>query len=86
MTIKIAIRNLLQQPARDATWTFNLRHNTSTEIPISAGMGKVWRLGEGLALNASLAGEWMLYRQFDSQTEQFTLKFQVTIIFPHFEL
>jgi hypothetical protein len=72
--------------SRDATWTFNLRHNTSTEIPLSAGIGKVWKFSEDYALNASLAGEWMLYRQFDSQTEQFTLKFQVTLLLPHFEL
>jgi hypothetical protein len=72
--------------SRDATWTFNLRHNTSTEIPLSAGFGKVWKISEDYALNASLAAEWMLYRQFDSQTEQFTLKFQVTMLFPHFEL
>lgn len=72
--------------SRDATWTFNLRHNTSTEIPLSAGIGKVWKLGEDRDLNASLAGEWMLYRQFDAQTEQFTLKFQVTVILPKLEL
>jgi hypothetical protein len=72
--------------SRDATWTFNLRRNTSTEIPMSAGIGKVWKLGEDRDLNISLAGEWMVYRQFDPQTEQFTLKFQVTIILPRLEL
>jgi hypothetical protein len=72
--------------SRDATWTFNLRHNTSTEIPLSAGIGKVWKLCEGRDLNASIAGEWMLYRQFDAQTEQLNLKFQVTIILPNLEL
>jgi len=72
--------------SRDATWTFNLRHNTSTEIPLSGGIGKVWEFSADSALNASLAGEWMLYRQFDSQTEQFTLKFQVTMLFPRFAL
>jgi hypothetical protein len=72
--------------SRDATWTFNLRHNTSTEIPLSGGVGKVWKFNEDYALDASLAGEWMLYRQFDPQTEQFTLKFQVTVLLPHFEL
>jgi len=72
--------------SRDATWTFNLRHNTSTEIPLSGGFGKVWKFSEDYALDASLAGEWMLYRQFDPQTEQFTLKFQVTMLFPRFEL
>src|SRR5215469_8789720 len=72
--------------SRDATWTFNLRHNTSTEIPLSAGIGKVWKFNEDYAVNASLAGEWMLYRQFDSQTEQFSLKFQVTLLLPNLEV
>jgi len=34
--------------SRDATWTFNLRHNTSTEIPLRAGIGKVWKFRRGL--------------------------------------
>lgn len=72
--------------SKDATWKFNLRHNTSTEIPLSAGIGKVWKLGEGRDLNASIAGEWMVYRQFDPRTEQFTVKFQVTLILPRVEL
>jgi hypothetical protein len=72
--------------SKDATWKFNLRHNTSTEIPLSAGIGKVWKLGEGRDVNVSLAGEWMIYRQFDPQTEQFTLKFQVTVLLPRLEL
>jgi hypothetical protein len=46
----------------------------------------VWKFNEDYALDASLAGEWMLYRQFDPQTEQFTVKFQMTVLFPHFEL
>jgi len=72
--------------SKDATWTFNLRHKTSTEIPLSAGVGKVWKLGQGRDLNASIAGEWMLYRQFDSRTEQFTLKFQITVLLPRLYL
>lgn len=72
--------------SRDATWTFNLRYNTSTEIPLSAGIGKVWKFDEDRGLNASLVGEWMAYRQFDPQTEQFTLKFQVTVLLPRVEL
>jgi hypothetical protein len=70
----------------DATWTFNLRHGTSTTIPVSAGIGKVWKLLEGAAINASVAGEWMAYRQYASQTEQFTLKFQLTLLFPTLKL
>jgi hypothetical protein len=70
----------------DATWTFNLRHATSTTIPLSAGLGKVWRVSGGGAINGSVAGEWMVYRQFAPRTEQFTLKFQVTLLFPAVEL
>ena len=70
----------------DATWTFNLRHATSTTIPLSAGLGKVWNLSKDEAINASVAGEWMVYRQFAPRTEQFTLKFQVTILFRTVEL
>jgi hypothetical protein len=70
----------------DATWTFNLRHATSTTIPLSAGLGKVWNLSNGAAINGSVAGEWMVYRQFAPRTDQFTLKFQVTLLFPTVEL
>jgi hypothetical protein len=66
----------------EATWTFNLRHNTSTEMPLSAGVGKVWKLADGLAFNSSLSGEWMAYRQFDRRTEQFTLKLECSVLFP----
>lgn len=70
----------------DAIWTFNLRHATSTTIPISAGVGKVWNLSNGEAINGSIAPEWMAYRQFAPRAEQFTLKFQVTLLFPTVEL
>jgi hypothetical protein len=70
----------------DATWTFNLRDATSTTIPISAGLGKVWKFSNGEAINGSIAGEWMAYRQFAPRTEQFTLKFQMTLVFPTVEL
>src|SRR6202035_3746032 len=66
----------------DAIWTLNLRHATSTTVPLSAGLGKVWNLCDGMGINGSIAGEWMVYRQFASRTEQFTLKFQVTLLFP----
>jgi hypothetical protein len=70
----------------DATWTFNLRHNTSTTIPLSAGFGKVWRLAENYSIDTSGSGEWMVYRQFANQTEQFTLNFQATLLFPRLKL
>ena len=70
----------------DATWTFNLRHATSTTMPLSAGLGKVWKLSDGAAINGSVAGEWMVYRQFARRSEQFSLKFQMTLLFPSVEL
>ncbi len=70
----------------DAIWSFNLRHATSTTIPISAGVGKVWKLSNGEAINGSISPEWMAYRQFAPRAEQFTLKFQVTLLFPSAEL
>ena len=47
-----------------------------------AGVGKVWKLADGLAINSWVSGEWMAYRQFDRQTEQFTLKFECTVLLP----
>jgi len=35
--------------------------------------------------NAAVSGEWMLYRQFDPQEEQFTLKFKITLLLPKVE-
>jgi hypothetical protein len=70
----------------DATWTFNLRHNTSTTIPLSAGFGKTWDLSNGYAVDTSASGEWTVYRRFASQTEQFTVNFQVALLLPKLEL
>lgn len=70
----------------DANWRINLRHKTSTEIPLSAGLGKVWNIGEGTSLNAAISGEWMAYRQFSTQTEQFTLNFQISLLLPQLEI
>ena len=55
-------------------------------MPLSAGFGKVWKFGEGYAIDTSVSGEWMAYRQFDPQTEQFTLRFQVNLLLPQVEL
>ena len=70
----------------DATWTINLRHKSSTEIPLSAGFGKVWNIGEGASISAAVSGEWMAYRQFATQTEQFTLNFQISLLLPQLEI
>ena len=70
----------------DATWTINYRHKTSTEIPLSAGFGKVWKFGEGYSIDTSFSGECMVYRQFSTQTEQFGLRFQINLLLPQVEL
>jgi len=70
----------------DANWRINMRHKTSTEIPLSAGIGKVWNVGDGMAINTDVSGEWMVYRQFDPQTEQFTLNFKVSLLLPQLYL
>jgi hypothetical protein len=70
----------------DATWNFNLRHNNSTTMPLSAGLGKVWNLSTGYAIDTSASGEWTVYRQFTNRTEQFTVNFQVALLIPKLEL
>lgn len=70
----------------DSTWKINYRHKTSTEIPLSAGFGKVWKFDSGYAMDTSLSGEWMVYRQFSSQSAQFTLRFQLNLLLPQVEL
>jgi hypothetical protein len=69
----------------DATWTINLRHKTSTTIPLSAGFGKTWELSKGYAIDTAVSGEWTIYRQFVNQTEQFTINFQVALLLPKVE-
>lgn len=70
----------------DATWKINLRHKTSTTIPVSAGLGKVWNIGDGYSISAAVSGEWMAYREFSTQTEQFTLNFTVSLLLPQLEM
>jgi hypothetical protein len=70
----------------DATWNFNLRHKTSTTMPLSAGFGKTWDLASGYAIDTSASGEWTVYRQFSGRTEQFTVNFQVALLLPKLEL
>ncbi len=66
----------------DATWTLNLRHKTSTTIPLSEGIGRVWEISSHYAISTSVSAEEMVYRQFADQTEQFTINFQVNLLFP----
>ena len=80
------LRNQWYLKSSDATWTFNFPRHTSTQIPLSAGFGKVWKLAADYSVDTSISGEWMVYRQFADQVEQFTLNFQVTLLFPHLDL
>jgi hypothetical protein len=70
----------------DATWTFNLRHGSSTRIPLSAGIGKVWKFVHGAAINSSVSGQWTAYRQFSPQTAQTSVNFQITLLLPTLQL
>jgi hypothetical protein len=56
----------------DSTWKVNLRHGTSTTIPISLGFGRVSKL-EGLEVNAWTSGEWTAYRQYSSITPEVSI-------------
>jgi len=71
--------------SNEATWTWNFRHNTSTSIPFSAGVGKLFRFSDDAVIKTELSGEWMLYRQFDPQEEQLTLKFELTLLLPQLQ-
>ncbi len=69
----------------DSTWTVNLRHGTSTTIPISLGCGRVWKF-EGPELNAWVSGEWTAYRQYSNITPMYTVRFGLTLLFPNIQL
>ena len=69
----------------DSTWTVNWRHNSSTTIPISLGVGRVWKVA-GLQLNPFVTGEWTAYRQYSTITPMYTVRFGLTLLFPDFEL
>jgi hypothetical protein len=72
--------------SNDATWTFNLRHNTSTTVPISAGLGKVWRLSNNYAVDTSMSCQWTVYRQFTNRADQFSLNFTFSLLMPKLDL
>jgi hypothetical protein len=69
----------------DSTWTINLHHGTSTMIPISFGLGRIWKL-PGPQLDTWFSYEWTAYRQYVGITPMYTLRFGITLLFPHVEL
>lgn len=70
----------------DSTWTINWRHNTSTTIPVSLGLGNVWKSETGPELNPWFSFEWTVYHQYAGITPKYTLRFGLTLLFPHLEL
>lgn len=69
----------------DSTWTINWRHGTSTTIPISFGIGRVWKL-PGPELDTWVSYEWAAYRQYTSITPMYTVRFGLTLLFPRVKL
>ncbi|MGH7934063.1 MAG: hypothetical protein ACREQN_13000 [Candidatus Binataceae bacterium] len=69
----------------DSTWTVNWRHHTSTTIPVSFGIGRVWKF-PGPDLDTWVSGEWMAYRQYTGITPMYTIRFGLTLLFPNFAL
>jgi hypothetical protein len=69
----------------DSTWTINWRHNTSTTIPVSLGVGKVYKT-EGPELNPWISFEWTAYHQYAGITPKYTIHFGFTLLFRHLVL
>lgn len=69
----------------DSTWIVNWHHGTSTTLPISLGVGRVWKIS-GLQLNTWASGEWTTYRQYTNITPMYTVRFGIYLLFPDFEL
>ncbi|MGC1676851.1 MAG: hypothetical protein WA740_04890 [Candidatus Binataceae bacterium] len=69
----------------DSTWTVNWRHGGSTTIPISFGIGRVWKFS-GLQFNPWVSGEWTTYRQNTNITPMYTVRFGLTLLFPDLQL
>ena len=69
----------------DSVWNVNWRHHTPTSIPVSFGLGRVWKF-KGQTLDTWTSGEWMAYRQFAGITPMYTVRFGVNFVFPEFVL
>ncbi len=69
----------------DSTWTVKWRHGSSTRIPVSLGLGRVWKF-EGPELNTWVSGEWTAYRQYTGITPMNTVRFGLTLLFSRFQL
>jgi hypothetical protein len=70
----------------DSTWTVNWRHNTSTTLPTSLGVGNVWKSERGPELNPWISFEWTVYHQYAGITPKYTIHFGSNLLFSHLEL
>jgi len=68
----------------EATWVVDWRHHSSTQLPLSLGIGKVMVRPELPPLNFYVSGQWMVYRQFAPVAPQTTVNFGLTVAFPEF--
>ena len=69
----------------DSTWTVNLHHGSSTTIPISFGVGKVWKTS-GPEIDTWCSYQWTAYRQYSGITPMYTIRFGLTFLFPRVDL
>lgn len=69
----------------DATWSLGWRHNTSTILPLSLGVGYVLLHEDWPPVNLFVSGEWTAFHQVFRDAPiapQTTVRFGVTIAFP----
>ena len=69
----------------DSTWTLNWHHGTSTTLPVSIGFGRIWKF-PGPELDTWASYEWTAYRQYTNITPMYTVRFGITLLFPHLVL
>jgi hypothetical protein len=70
----------------DSTWSLSWRDDGPRVVPVSLGLGYVWRREGKPPLNLYASGEWMLLREDAPVAPQFSLKLGVSISFPEWKL
>jgi hypothetical protein len=70
----------------DSTWSLSWRDDGPRVVPVSLGLGYVWRRAGKPPLNLYASGEWMLLREDAPVAPQFSLKLGVSVSFPEWKL
>jgi hypothetical protein len=65
----------------DATWSRGWHAGSSTVIPLSLGLGRVFLRDDRPPLNLFVSGEWMAYRANAPVAPQVTVRFGITVAF-----